>query len=431
MKKNKGFTLIELLAVIVILAVLMVIAVPKILNVIENSRNSAANSSIKLIKDGIKTNVAAAELTTNPYTKTDGCYLFDFDTPNENVNNLTIENKEKAGGSIKLCNGKFSDDTLTFDGSSSSSSSSHTVAIGTTYTYDEAKEYTQTITETGIYKLEVWGAQGGSYDSTYHGGYGGYSIGEIRLTKNTKIYINVGGQGSCSSTTAAGGYNGGGSSRAGRNNFGSFCSGAGATHIALDSGELSGLSAHATDGRILIVSGGGGGAIHYYDASTYNGYGSGGSGGGYLGSKGTFDVHNWEEASYCGLSDGGSQTTYGWASSIAVDFACNDSRKGVWGQADFGKGGSYTDSPVNASGTGGGAGYYGGGMGRFAPASGGSGYIANPSLKNKKMVMYATDNSYASNDTATKTEITTNLGSHESNKANTGNGYAKITLISY
>ena len=122
MKKNKGFTLIELLAVIVILAILMVIAVPKILDVIESSRNSAANSSIKLIKDGIKTNVAAAELlSSNPYTKTDGCYVFDFDTPNENVNNLKIDNKEKTGGSIKLCNGKFSDDTLTFDGSSTSS----------------------------------------------------------------------------------------------------------------------------------------------------------------------------------------------------------------------------------------------------------------------------------------------------------------------
>ena len=43
MKKEKGFTLIELLAVIVILAILMVIAVPKILNVIEKSKKSAAN----------------------------------------------------------------------------------------------------------------------------------------------------------------------------------------------------------------------------------------------------------------------------------------------------------------------------------------------------------------------------------------------------
>ena len=55
MKKmnKKGFTLIELLAVIVILAIIMVIAVPQILNVIENSRKSAWDSNVKLVKEGI------------------------------------------------------------------------------------------------------------------------------------------------------------------------------------------------------------------------------------------------------------------------------------------------------------------------------------------------------------------------------------------
>ena len=58
MKKldRKGFTLIELLAVIVILAIIMVIAVPQILNVIENSRESAWKSNVKMIADAIETN---------------------------------------------------------------------------------------------------------------------------------------------------------------------------------------------------------------------------------------------------------------------------------------------------------------------------------------------------------------------------------------
>ena len=60
MKKEKGFTLIELLAVIVILAVLMVVAVPKILNVINKTKESAAESSVKLLKDAIKTQVTSA-----------------------------------------------------------------------------------------------------------------------------------------------------------------------------------------------------------------------------------------------------------------------------------------------------------------------------------------------------------------------------------
>ena len=56
MKNKKGFTLIELLAVIVILAIIMVIAVPQILNVIDSSRTSAWNDSVKLIKNAIETN---------------------------------------------------------------------------------------------------------------------------------------------------------------------------------------------------------------------------------------------------------------------------------------------------------------------------------------------------------------------------------------
>ena len=60
--KKKGFTLIELLAVIVILAVLMVIAVPKILDVIENSKKSAAKSSAELYVDAINKYVAINEV---------------------------------------------------------------------------------------------------------------------------------------------------------------------------------------------------------------------------------------------------------------------------------------------------------------------------------------------------------------------------------
>ncbi len=59
---KKGFTLIELLAVIVILSVLMVIAVPKIIDVIENSRKSAAKSSAELYIDAIEKNNAIASI---------------------------------------------------------------------------------------------------------------------------------------------------------------------------------------------------------------------------------------------------------------------------------------------------------------------------------------------------------------------------------
>ena len=118
--KKKGFTLIELLAVIVILGIITVIAVPKVLDIINKSRESATSSSIKLVKDAIKTQVASSDLTGPVFIKeTDGCYIFNFDDQTTgNAKILEIRNKDKVSGSIKYCNNTFSDDTLKFDGNS-------------------------------------------------------------------------------------------------------------------------------------------------------------------------------------------------------------------------------------------------------------------------------------------------------------------------
>ena len=123
MNKNKGFTLIELLAVIVLLAILMVIAVPKILNVIENSRKSAAESSIKLVKDAIKTQVTSESMMGTNFTSDEsGCYTFNFDDQeNGNAKELQLKNKENITGAIKYCNGNFTNNTLSFDGQDMSS----------------------------------------------------------------------------------------------------------------------------------------------------------------------------------------------------------------------------------------------------------------------------------------------------------------------
>ena len=117
LKKKKD---LELLAVIVILGIITVIAVPKILDIINKSRNSAVNSSLKLVKDAIKTQIASSDLTGPVFTKeTDGCYIFNFDDQTTgNAKILEIRNKDKVSGSIKYCNNTFSDDTLKFDGNS-------------------------------------------------------------------------------------------------------------------------------------------------------------------------------------------------------------------------------------------------------------------------------------------------------------------------
>ena len=129
MKKEKGFTLIELLAVIVILTIITVIAIPKVLDVVNKSKDSAANSSLKLVKDAIKTQVSSSDLTGDSFIKeSDGCYIFNFDDQNTgNSKKLNIKNKNKITGSIKYCNNTFTDDTLKFDGMSNDSTSTKVI----------------------------------------------------------------------------------------------------------------------------------------------------------------------------------------------------------------------------------------------------------------------------------------------------------------
>ena len=94
-----------------------------------------------------------------------------------------------------------------------------TYPVGTVFNYSYTGSVQQVTLPKGKYKLQCWGAQGGSVSGSYTatGSKGGYSEGVLTLTKTTTIYIFVGGQGTSSSTsstsgTANGGWNGGGAS---------------------------------------------------------------------------------------------------------------------------------------------------------------------------------------------------------------------------
>ena len=65
--KKKGFTLIELLAVIVVLAIIAVIAVPQILNVIEKSRQGAAESSALGYLNAVENYIVMHEVNSSEY----------------------------------------------------------------------------------------------------------------------------------------------------------------------------------------------------------------------------------------------------------------------------------------------------------------------------------------------------------------------------
>lgn len=89
-------------------------------------------------------------------------------------------------------------------------------AIGDVFNFGYTGSVQQVTLPKGRYKLQCWGAQGGtSYaSSSGAGSKGGYSEGIITLTETTTFYIFVGGQGSrgSSSSLVNGGWNGGGAS---------------------------------------------------------------------------------------------------------------------------------------------------------------------------------------------------------------------------
>ncbi len=270
-------------------------------------------------------------------------------------------------------------------------------------------EQTYTVKLDGKYKLEVWGAQGGSYNSEYYGGYGGYSVGTIELKKNQMIYVYVGGQGTIlndNSDYIPGGFNGGGR---GANKDANVIStsGGGATHVATKSGLLSSLEGYKDN--ILIVSAGGGGTS--YQSGTYSGVG--GSGGGYIGSDGTNTMTDYKPGA------GGTQSSGGNSGGGVA----NNQERGTSGSFGQGGNGNYYSG-------GGGAGLYGGGASNQSGAGGGSSYIGNSLLSDKSMYYYCSSSCNTSTATSTKTVSTTCVDeTAKKNCAKLGNGYVKITYV--
>lgn len=172
-----------------------------------------------------------------------------------------------------------------------------TVVSGTATTYSTANTtsneyYTFTAQATGKYKLQVWGAQGGTRSTTYgSGGLGGYSVGTIELQKNDKLYVYVGGKGASSAKSTSlvsGGYNGGGGSKY----YGG--TGGGATDIRFVAGTYNNSASLYSR---VIVAGGGGGAQGRAGTS-YKA--SGGAGGGASGQTGGFSGTLTESTKYGG-----------------------------------------------------------------------------------------------------------------------------------
>ena len=321
------------------------------------------------------------------------------------LSNLKVNGKEvsginntKDGFTINDINGDISVDVIN-DSTEYDTEAYLSCDVSQSWTFDyTGGEQTFTAPLSGTYKLEVWGAQGYSVNSTYFGGYGAYSVGFVQLKNNTNLYIYVGQNG-------PGGYgnftsypNGGASYGASPVQGGS---GGGSTHILLTESDLSALENNLDE--ILIVSGGGGASTYY---TGWNG--TGGHAGGYMGGTGT---RLTIDAGKYTAGTGGSQTNGGSTGSCGGE------------NGSFGKGGS-----TSTWGGSGGGGFYGGGGNCGATGGGGSGYIGNSLLTEKAMYCY---NCQESKDISTKTISTTCTSSTpRENCSKQGNGYARITLIS-
>lgn len=249
----------------------------------------------------------------------------------------------------------------------------------------------------GVYKLEVWGAQGGSY-SSYYGGAGGYSAGTITFTSDTPLYIYVGGQPATNSSdrvVVSGGFNGGGN---GYNRYysGTYTygqGGGGGTDIRIGQDSLY--------ARVIVAGGGGGSASVNALTTKY--------GGGITGGAPT--------SSYAGTQttggNAGNKGTFGQGGSVTTGGSNYRYSSGGGGGGWYGGGAAsdYTDSSSSYRG------YNGGGSGFVWTGSNApSGYLLGPEY-------YLTDAStIAGNASMPSTSGGTETG-------HTGNGYARITVI--
>lgn len=227
--------------------------------------------------------------------------------------------------------------------------------IKTIETYNTPSGYETFIAPiTGEYQIQLWGASGGNI-SSYSGGKGAYTKGNIHLEQGETLYVYVGGVG----TSSSGGYNGGGTISSNQANYG--IGGGGATDIRLTSGSWNNQT--SLNSRIMVAAGGGG-ANH---RGMFYGEGTGGAGGALQGIDGISQNHT-NSYGY-GYGIGGSQIAGGstfWQSASNTYGPVNGS---------FGQGGGTEISSELVQSAGGG-GYYGGGGSAHGGAGGGSSYIS-------------------------------------------------------
>ena len=314
--------------------------------------------------------------------------------------------------------------------------------VGTVWTFDYiGEEQVFKIPTNGTYKIELWGASGleGIKSSWYNiadPGLGAYTAGDIIIDRGKILYIFVGSTRSYNATT-----------------FVNEAPGGGSTDIRITGGNWNLFS--SLKSRIMVAAGGGGGFLSTNTSNRIPGHGGGLIGydanAYYTGINGMLDDYS---------GHGATQQSVGKSGNIELT---NDSYKkenyhiveGGFGLSSYGindYGGGYSSS--------GGGGYYGGGHGvhpgsTWSGGGGGSSYISGhdgcDAIEEKSIennIIHTGQSIHYSGLYFTSTIMidgagynwTTEKGkyvempTHDGKSTmigNKGNGYAKITLISY
>lgn len=271
--------------------------------------------------------------------------------------------------------------------------------------FDYTGSVQKTVLQAGQYKLECWGAMGGYRSSADYAGKGGYSVGTIELSKETEVFVYVGGQGNTGEMIStdsiySGGFNGGGY------RYG-YHGGGGASDIRIGKDDLY--------ARVIVAGGGGSDGA----SNKYGMYGGGTSGGAATESYGSYGY-------------GGTQTGFTTSTTaLTIQPTTNDSSNYPGG---FGFGGFGIHRSSGYGGAGGGGWY--GGCGSYPDNSGdddrggggGSGYIYTSSTASNYPSGCLLNESYYLADASMITgnaSMASPTGSSET--GHSGNGYVRIT----
>jgi len=265
-------------------------------------------------------------------------------------------------------------------------------------------EATKVVLYPGVYRLEVWGAQGGYRSGASYAGKGGYSVGSLNITRPTTVFVRVGGSGNTGKT--AGGFNGGG-------RRGTYNGGGGASDIRIGVDDLN---------HRVIVAGGGGSDGGVNKPGKYGG----GEAGGDVGSSG--GTNGYGTGGY-----GGTQTGNSGGASWVVQAQSTTTTADADAKSGFGFGGNGVNKSSGFGGAGGGGWY--GGAGRVPDSSGdddgggggGSGFVWVG--KNAPEGFALSEEHYLTNAQTVNGAQSFLSPDGASETGHSGDGYARITPV--